>query len=127
MRVEAGGDDHEVGLEGAHRGLDDVVEGSLVVLVAAAGRERDVERRVALVVAGRPIRIERPLVERDEEHGRVVAEDLLGAVSVVDVPVDDRHALEAELGLGVAGGDRDVVEEAEPHRRVRPRMVSRAA
>ena len=44
---------------------------------------------------------------------------------MVDVPVDDGHALESRAGLGVAGGNRDIVEEAEPHRRVRPGMVSR--
>ena len=32
------------------------------------------------------------------------------------VPVDDRDAVQPELRLRPAGGDRHVVEEAEPHR-----------
>ena len=62
--------------------------------------------------------IEAVLVQRDRQHGRVVEEDLLGAVAVVDVPVDDRHPAEAALALRPARRDRRVVEEAEAHRRV---------
>ena len=114
-----GGDEHELGLERAHRGLDDVVERALVLLVAAAGPERDVERRLGLVVrAARSRDRTATRAARRRRPSRVVAEDLLGAVPVVDVPVDDRDALDAELGLRVAGGDRDVVEDAEAHRRV---------
>ena len=41
------------------------------------------------------------------------------------VVVDDRDALEAELALRDARGDRDVVEEAEAHRAVAQRVMSR--
>ena len=54
---------------------------------------------------------------------RVVAEQRLGAVSVVDVEVDDGDALEPELDLRVPGGDRDVAEDAEAHRRGLERVV----
>ena len=57
-------------------------------------------------------------MQRDREHRRVVEEDLLGPVAVVHVPVDDRHARDPALALRPAGGDRDVVDEAEAHRRV---------
>jgi hypothetical protein len=66
-------------------------------------------------------------VERDEEHRVVVAKDLLRAVAVVDVPVDDCHPHEPELRLREPRRDGDVVEEAEPHRRGRPRVVARWA
>ena len=49
-------------------------------------------------------------------HARVVVEDVLGAVAVVDVPVDDRHPL--TVGGQLRGADRGVVEQAEPHRPV---------
>ena len=39
--------------------------------------------------------VERPLVQRDEEDGRVVPEDRLRPVPVVDVPVDDRDPPDA--------------------------------
>ena len=52
-------------------------------------------------------------------HARVAPEDVLRAVAVVDVEIDDRDALDAVGRLGVARGDRGVVEEAEAHRRRR--------
>ncbi len=85
---------------GAKRGVDD-----LVVLAALAERAG----------AG----IERHLVGRGVEHVRVAPEDVLRAVAVMDVEIDDRDALGAVDGLGVARGDRRVVEEAEAHRRRR--------
>ena len=47
---------------------------SQVLLVAGAGRQRDVERRLALLVRAARAGIERPLVERDEEDAVVVRE-----------------------------------------------------
>ena len=48
--------------------------------------------------------------------GRIVPEDVLGAVAVMDVEIHDRDPLGAMRRLGVARGDRGVVEEAEAHR-----------
>ena len=61
-------------------------------------------------------------MRRDVEDVRVVEERVLGAVSVVDVPVDDRDPLEAAR-TRVRRCDRDVVEQAEAHRVVRPRVM----
>jgi hypothetical protein len=49
----------------------------------------------------------------------------LRSVAVVHVPVDDCDARRPELGLRVAGRNRDVVEEAKPHPTLGQRMVSR--
>jgi hypothetical protein len=57
-------------------------------------------------------------VQRREEDRLIVGDDVLRAVAVVHVPVDDRDAAKAELGLRPARGDCDVVEEAEAHRAV---------
>ena len=59
--------------------------------------------------------VERPLVEADVEHRRVVVEDGLGAVAVVGVPVEDRHP-GRRAAAGVGRGDGRVVDQAEPHR-----------
>ena len=59
--------------------------------------------------------IERHLVGRAVEDGRIVPDDGLGAVAVMHVPVDDRHALGAVRGLGVARRDHRVGEQAEAH------------
>ena len=64
-------------------------------------------------------------MERHEKDRVVVAHDRLGAVSVVDVPVEDRHAGKSQLRLRVAGGDDDVVDETEAHRSVGQSVVPR--
>ena len=50
-----------------------------------------------------------------QHHARVVAEDVLGAVAVVDVEIDDGDPCQAVRLQGMRGGDGDVVEEAEAH------------
>ena len=70
--------------------------------------------------------IERHLVGRAIEHGRVGPEDRLRAVAVMDVEIHDGDAVGAMRGLGVAGGDGDIVEEAEAHRAAWARHGGRA-
>jgi hypothetical protein len=70
------------------------------------------------------VRIEGMLEEAGHQHARVVAEGFLGAVAVVDVEVDDGDPLQPVHVERVAGGDGDVVEQAEAHRLVRARMVA---
>ncbi len=55
-------------------------------------------------------------MRRDVEHALVVVEDVLGAVAVVHVPVDDGHPV--ALRRQLRRGDRDAVEETESHRPV---------
>ena len=125
MGVEAGRDEHELGLEGTHDRLDDLVECRVVGGITRTGGERDVHDSLGVRI--RPSRPwpERPLVKRDREHARVVAEQRLGAIAVMDVEVDDGDALETERVLRVTGGDRDVAEDAEAHRLRLERMVAR--
>ncbi len=49
----------------------------------------------------------------EKENGRIVVENFLRAVAVVDIPVDDHDALDAVLFLRVARGDGSVSEEAK--------------
>ena len=99
-----------------------------VDVVAGALGERDVDRR-AVAVAGASLgpvagaRVVRELVRREVEHARVVVEDVLRAVAVMDVDVDDGDALDSRLFERARDGDGDVVEEAEAHRAVRRRVV----
>src|SRR5262245_5225540 len=123
VRVEAGGDEHLFWLESRDRRLHDALERVQVLVVSGPGRERNVERRLGLVVGAARARVEGPLVQRDEEDGPVVLKDRLRSVPVVHVPVDDRHALDVALGLQVTSSDGDVVEDAEPHRGVCERVV----
>ena len=67
------------------------------------------------------------LEDRRHQHLLVALEDVLGAVAVVHVEVDDRHALQAVRVDRVARGDRDVVEDAEPHRPCAACVMARRA
>ena len=58
------------------------------------------------------------------ENLPVGVEDVLGAVAVVDVPVQDRYAPQPARA-GVLGGDGGVVEEAESHPVARARVMPR--
>ena len=62
-------------------------------------------------------------VERDVEHVAASPEDLLGAVAVVEVHVEDGHRLAGPPG-DVLGGDGGVVEIAEPAVHRARRVVS---
>ena len=121
MGVETGGDDQPVRGEALDHRHHDRVERGAERVARGAGRERQVEVRPDTVagtgLAQQPgAGVERRLVGRHVEDARVVVEHVLGAVAVVHVPVDDRHALAAGGELG--GADRGVVEEAETHRPV---------
>ncbi len=63
-------------------------------------------------------------MHREVQHPAVVVEDVLGAVAVVYVPVQDGDPLQPARE-GVAGGDGGVVGEAEPHPVVSSGMVAR--
>src|SRR5437588_1000558 len=101
-----------------------------VAAVPHPRRERDID----LGPLGRPLTrlvdrsragIPRLLMEGAEDHGRVPHEDLLRPVPVVDVPVQNEHPGQA-VGLErVTGGQRGVVEDAEPSPQAFPRVVAR--
>ncbi len=54
-------------------------------------------------------------MRRAIKHRRVGLEDILRAVAVMHVPVDDRNALQPVLLLRMTRGNRGIVEEAEAH------------
>ena len=110
----------------------DVLEQGEPDFLVGAGGNREVDR-VALALAGPEVRrgaaarVDPGLVDADEEDVGAPAERLGGAVAVVDVPVEDEHALGPELADRQLGGDRDVVEEAEAHRPPRFGVVAGGA
>ena len=82
---------------------------------------------VALLLARAGAGIKRHLVGGAIEHGLVVPENILRAVAVMHVPIDDGDALGPVLLLRMAGGDGDCVEKAEAHRRFALGMMTRRA
>ena len=65
-------------------------------------------------------------MQRHRQDVVAVVEALLRAVSVVDVPVEDRDPVDA-AAAGMLGGERDVVEEAVAVRLGRLGVVARRA
>ena len=50
------------------------------------------------------------------EDARVLLEDMLGAVTVVQIPVHDEHTFHGQTISGIMGADGRIVEEAKPLR-----------
>ncbi len=130
--VVPGGDQDQVGAEPAGQRPDQFFVHPQVPLIAHSGRERDVEdgplpladpRLLPVAGAG----VVGVLVGGEIEDGGVGFKDGLGAVAVMDVYIGDEDAVDAREGLGVAGGNGDVVEEAEAHAPVGEGMVARWA
>ncbi len=128
-RVEAGRDHHQLRLVTVH-GIRQGMERGQEFPPAGAGRHRPIHRgsepraAAGFLPASRP-RIPRPLVRAEIEDGTVLVEDLLGAVAVVHVPVDDQHLADAVLPLRISGGDAGVVENAKAHAAFGRGMMSR--
>jgi len=61
---------------------------------------------------------------REEQDRRIVVEGMLGAVTVVEIPVHDQDLFQSVLFFRICGGDGDVIENAEAHAAIRFSMVS---
>ena len=103
VRVEAGRDQEQLRAEAVERRQQDLVPGAAELGAAAARRQRRVgEVADAALVACAAARIQRRLVRGRVHHPRLVLEDRLGAVAVMDVEIGDRHArqaVRARLGI----------------------------
>ena len=127
MGIEARRDDDQVGPKILEARQDARGERLAEALAVGAGLQGRVDDRV--VIAGFRDRtragIERHLVGRAEQHRGIGPEDVLAAVAVVHVPIDDGDAVYAVHRPGMAGGHRSVVEQAEAHGAGALGMVSR--
>ncbi len=119
---------HAAGLNARRQLLEPRRERLAVDGVVGAGGEREVAReppsppRPDFVPRAAP-REERVAVKREEEGVVALPEVRLGPVPVVDVEVDDCDGT-AAARQQLLRRDRDVVEEAEPHRPVAQRVVA---
>lgn len=115
VRVEAGGDQDELRLEGVERGEEPGLERAHPDGGRSVGGDGDVED-VAHPAFGRGARagVERPLMDGAEEDVGLGFEGGLSAVAVVDVEIDDADA-PGPRGLGGANAYGHAGEEAEAH------------
>ena len=127
--VVTGRDQHQLRLERLRQRDGDMVNERAEKPIVRTRGHREVDGEAAALrrpnVARRSgPRIQRRLVDRDEQHAIGVMEDVVGPVPVVHVPVDDHHPLEAAGIERMPRRERDVVEQAEPHRARRQRVVT---
>ena len=129
MSVETGGHQDQIGPERLEDGDGDALVEAQEIVVGRLVAELEVDGEpfaAAATTLGEVSRVrgeQLVLVGGDEEHVRARLEGALGAVPVVNVPVDDRHAATPVDVEGMLRRDRDVVEEAEAHRAVDLRVV----
>jgi hypothetical protein len=62
-------------------------------------------------------------MHRHEMDVRLVLDQRLRPIAVVDVPIDDEDAIQTMPQPGVVGSDGDVSEETEPHRASAERVM----
>ncbi|MFZ0248715.1 MAG: hypothetical protein WAL61_02120, partial [Acidimicrobiales bacterium] len=110
-----------------HRGRD-LLKGALHDVSCGTPWQRDVDGEPHSVgtsnfLASSRTREQRPLMGRDIENAGVIPEDGLGAIPVMDVPVDDQHPLTLRRKRCRTHGN--VVEQAESHCAVRFCVMTR--
>ena len=129
MRIEPGTHDGQIRL----KALDDLVEIATEELCVFPGRKTMRQGTIksgtlTLTLASLMLHagtgIVRMSVERIEEYTRVVVKNILSAVPVMNVEVDNQHLLLAPT-LSVPRGDRDVVDHAKTHCTIRASMMAR--
>ena len=118
MRVEARGNDHELGSVFIEPRQDAVLESGLELVAVVARAQRRIDDGIvfAALADGAGAGKQRHLMRRAIHHRLVGPENLLRAVAVMHVEIDDRNARDAVMVLRMARGNGGIVEQAEPHR-----------
>jgi hypothetical protein len=110
-------------------GNDLVLKERDVGVLAGSCRKREIQREslpgpyTSFMTSACP-RIEGKLVDADVQNGRIIFEDVLCTVTMVDIPIEDGNPLDAMLMPGMACPDGHAVEEAKSHGFVPLGMVS---
>ena len=86
----------------------------------ATGRDWDIQGLAVAcsypaLIGRTSARIEGGLVDAAKKYRAVFFKDVLRAIAVMDVPVDDRHFVAAAFGPQVVRGHRRIIEEAKAH------------
>lgn len=79
------------------------------------GRDRQVHHVGGRIIVSRK-RIVRVLENAAHQHARIVPEHGLGTVAMVNIKIDDGYPLQAAPFQRMGRGNRDIVEQTEPHR-----------
>ena len=114
MRIEACRNEQHLGFEVTKRRQPGVGHRVAQRLPAGVGRERHIEHvRAECPLAA--VRIQLRLKGRDHQDSLVAGQDVLTAIAVMNIEIDQGNALHAELVEGMAYADCHVVEKAKAH------------
>jgi len=67
------------------------------------------------------------LMQGDSQNIRIIYENRLGSIAMMDIPIDDSKAGGVSFGAGGLNRDRQVVEQAEPIGPIRQCVMPRRA
>ena len=127
--IKAGTEQDQLGIDPGSKILQLALEPLEVILPTRSHRHREISRgsksgTLACFLLFTTPRVKRPAVNGEETDLFVSPEDILGAVTVVDIPVNDQHTIQAVTVDGDLGGQGDVIEQAESHAAVGQGMVA---
>ena len=119
--VEAGGDDQQIRPVVMHGRNHLLLQHPDINLISCAGFQGDVQGippsdPPAALIRRADAGIEGPLVNAAKEDLAHLVKAVMSAVALVYVPVENKNPLQRIAVDGIAGGDGDIVEEAESHR-----------
>ena len=63
-------------------------------------------------------------MQRNKENRRIFIEDVVRAIAVMNIPIDDRNSPQPVMPLKIPSGDRDIGKQAKPHRAIGESMMS---
>jgi hypothetical protein len=116
MGIETRRDEDEIGAEGIERRQDDGRHGVAEFRAAITLAQGSIEDIAHSGFRRRPgAGIERHLMGRAIEQVAIGPEDVLRAIAVMDVEIDDRDALGIVALAGIESGNGGIVEEAKAH------------
>ncbi len=129
MKVISGRNEYHVGTELLYEAGQQVVKGKKIVPVSGSIMHRDViGKTLSLAPASFSVAsgsgIMGKLVGAEIIYGVVFLECVLGPVSMMNVEIDDEYLCKPHF-LRMPRADRNVIEDAEPHRPVSFGMMAR--
>ncbi len=128
--IIAAGNDNQLRLKARQRRNNDGFQRIAPAVVPRPGQQRNIDvvtfarARAAIVLTGITGWEATVLMQGDSQHVVALQVDMLGAVAVMNVPVNDRHLAEPQQRFRPLDGNRNIGEETEAHRLVRQAVVS---
>ena len=123
MRIEACRNEQHLGFEVTQRRQPGIGHRIAQRLPTGVGRKWHIEHVLAECLLA-AVGIQLRLKGRDHQDSLVTGQDVLTAIAVMNIEIDQGNALHAELVEGMADADRHVVEKAKAHRAAALGMVT---